>query len=166
MKNRFFSSLVACLMFFSANLFAFAEDIIIDDLHFSAPTIRLAPPGAPVSAGYLTISNHGDQTDRLLSISVDFAEKSEIHEMKMEGDIMKMRPLSEGILIEPGQTITLEPGGLHFMFMKVKEPLRERASKKAVLQFEKAGQIELDFIVQNVARKKMDHSTHKMPKSH
>jgi len=108
---------------------------------------RATPPGAKVAGGYLTIRNDGDRPDRLVGGTADFAGRVEIHEMKMEGEVMKMAPLADGIEIPPGGEILLKPGGLHVMFMGLKRPLAEGEAAAVTLTFERAGAIELPFAV-------------------
>jgi copper(I)-binding protein len=120
------------------------------DLVISAPMAKATPPNAPVSGGYMTITNNGSQSDRLVSVSTPFAPKVEIHEMTMEGDVMKMRPLTGGLEIPAGGSVELKPGGYHVMFMGLTEPLKEGESRKAVLTFEKAGTVEVEFTIQDI----------------
>src|SRR6185312_11383626 len=78
---------------------------------------RATPKAAKVAGGYLTIENRGVQPDRLLSASSGAAAKVEIHQMSMQDGIMTMRPLDDGLAIPPDATVTLAPGGDHFMFI-------------------------------------------------
>jgi periplasmic copper chaperone A len=122
----------------------------VGDLVISAPMAKATPPKAPVSGGYMTITNNGSQSDRLVSVTTPFAPKAEIHEMTMEGDVMKMRPLAGGLEIPAGGSVELKPGGYHIMFMGLTEPLKEGESRKAVLTFEKAGTVEIEFPVMDI----------------
>jgi hypothetical protein len=122
-------------------------EIKAGDLAISAPVIRATPPNAPVSGGFMAISNSGAASDRLISGSADFAGKVEIHEMSMEGDVMKMRPVEGGLEIPAGGSVELKPGGFHVMFMGLKEPMKPGEKRKAKLVFEKAGEVEIEFDV-------------------
>src|SRR5471032_1431700 len=77
------------------------------------PFSRATPGGAKVGAGYMTITNKGAAADRLLSASSPAAEKIQVHEMSMDGGIMKMRELPGGLPIDAGKTVSLAPGGYH-----------------------------------------------------
>lgn len=139
-----------------------AEEIKVGDLILENVRARATLPGAPVAGGYLTITNNGSQSDRLTGGSADFAGKLEVHEMKMENDVMKMRQLKDGIEIPAGGSIELKPGGYHIMFMKLAEQLKEGESRKAVLEFDKAGSVTVDFDVAKLKKmmkhgKKMKH---------
>ena len=109
----------------------------------------------------MVIRNKGGEPDRLVAASVDFAGKTEIHQMAMNDNVMVMRPVAGGLEIPAGGEAELKPGGYHVMFMKLGEQLKEGEMRKVRLTFEKAGEIEVEFKVENVeAMKKMDHSSH------
>jgi len=151
-------ALAITLMTISA---AFAADYRLGTLEIMHLHARATLPGAPVSGGYMVIKNNGDTPDRLVSASVDFAEKTEIHEMAMENDVMKMRELADGLEIPAGVEVVLKPGGNHIMFMKLDGQIKEGEKRKATLTFEKSGSIEVEFTVENISSmKKMDQSNH------
>jgi uncharacterized protein YcnI/copper(I)-binding protein len=126
-------------------------EITIGDLTLTAPFTRATLPNAPVAGGFLTITNTGVEDDRLVSVSVDFAKEGQIHEMAMEGDVMKMRQLADGLVIPAGETVTLEPGGYHLMFMGLTRALTEGETVPVTLTFEKAGEITIDLPVAGAA---------------
>jgi len=128
------------------------ETITVGDLEISAPFIRATPPRAPVSGGYMIIRNTGDADDRLLGGSVDFARKVEVHEMKMDGDVMRMRELENGLVIPAGGEVTLKPGGFHVMFMQLEERMVTGETRTVTLEFERAGTVDLDMPVRDVTR--------------
>lgn len=120
-----------------------AGAIVIDQ-----PWSRATPRGSDVGVGYLTIANTGPEPDRLVSASSPRAGRTEIHEMKMEGGVMKMRPVAGGLEIKPAQKLELKPGGYHVMFMNLHEPFKQGEMLKAQLQFEKAGTLDVEFKVE------------------
>ncbi len=120
---------------------------MLGDLVIENVAARETVPGAKVGGGYLTITNKGSTSDTLISGETDIANELQIHEMKMEGDVMKMRQLEQGIVIEPGATVTLKPGGMHIMFMSLQSPLVKDTRFKATLNFAKSGAIDIDFPV-------------------
>ena len=69
------------------------------------------------SAIHISLSNIGDYAEYLIGAETEICTTVEIHQIRMQGDIMTMRPISEDIEILPGQTICFEPGGLHFMMI-------------------------------------------------
>ena len=119
-------------------------------IEIQAPWSRATPGGADVGAGYLVITNKGTQSDRLLSFATDLAAQPEVHEMTMDGGVMKMRPLPKGLEIPAGASIKLEPGGYHLMLLKLKKPLVQGQRYKATLVFEKAGPVDVEFEVRAI----------------
>jgi periplasmic copper chaperone A len=107
-------------------------------------------PGQPVGGGYLTIENTGAEADRLVSVASAASPDVQIHEMKMEGDVMKMRQLPDGIEIPAGGKVEMKPGGYHLMFVTVFEPFKEGGVVKVRLKFEKAGEVEVALRVEAV----------------
>ncbi|MEP3277134.1 MAG: copper chaperone PCu(A)C [Stappiaceae bacterium] len=151
-------------------LSSYASEFKAGDLTLTDPFSRATPAAAPVAGGFVTISNGGSEPDRLVSGSAPFAGVVEIHQTSMEGDVMKMQKVEDGIVIPAGETVALKPGSYHIMFMKLQEPLKEGETRKATLVFEKAGPVEIEFSVLALGAKgahadhgdakKMDHSAH------
>jgi copper(I)-binding protein len=129
---------------------AWAHDYTTGSLHIEHPWSRATPKGASVGAGYLVIENRGSTVDRFVSVSVsaEIAGRSEIHEMAVVDGVMRMRPLAKGIELAPGMTAKFEPGGLHLMFLDLKRPLEKGDRFNAKLVFEKAGEVEVEFVVE------------------
>ncbi|MEX0589495.1 MAG: copper chaperone PCu(A)C [Xanthobacteraceae bacterium] len=119
-------------------------------LHIAHPWSRATPQGANVGAGYLVIENRGAAADRFISVSVsaEIAGRAEFHEMAVQDDVMRMRPLPRGVEIAPGMAAKFEPGGLHVMFLDLKRPLEKGERFKATLNFEQAGPVEVEFVVE------------------
>jgi len=139
-----------------------AADVTAGSLKISAPWARATPKGANVGGGYMTITNTGTAADHLVGGSTDIARGFEVHEMKMEGGVMKMRPVAGGIEIKPGQTVTLDPSGYHVMFVGLKDQLKQGDHFKATLQFDKVGKVDVDFAIEGIGAK-TGGSDHAMP---
>lgn len=107
---------------------------------------RATPDGAAVAGGYLTITNGGQDADRLVSASSPRAPKMELHEMAMDGNMMTMRAVP-GIDVPAGGTVELKPGGLHLMFMDIPAPFKAGETVPVTLNFEKAGAVETTLVV-------------------
>ena len=120
-------------------------------INISLPFTRATLPNAPVGGGFLTIENEGPEADRLISASSPAADVVQIHEMAMEGDVMKMRQLADGLELPAGQTVVLSPGGFHLMFMGLKQAFVEGETVPVTLVFEKAGTVELALPVLGAA---------------
>lgn len=117
------------------------------DIHVSEAWARAMLPGQPTGGAYLTIRNSGGEPDTLVSVKSPAAQKVEVHSMKMQDDVMVMRPVEGGLEIPAGETVTLEPGGLHLMFMQVEEPLSNSGTVPVTLDFENAGTVSLEVPV-------------------
>ncbi len=76
---------------------------------------------------------------RLVAAASPLAERVEIHEMSMEGSVMKMRALPAGLELPAGKTIELKPGGYHVMLLGLKRPLGAGDTVPMSLTIESAG---------------------------
>lgn len=108
---------------------------------------RATAPRAQVGAGFLTIRNTDARPDRLLSASSPRAAKVEIHTMSMEGGVMRMRPLPDGLEIPARGVATLAPGGNHLMLIGLKAPLKQGERVPATLRFARAGAVQVQLAV-------------------
>ncbi len=149
MKRRHFLVLSSVLVSGSAlsGWPAAAHDYTLGSLKIGHPWTRATPPTAPSGGGYLTVTNSGATADRLVAASSAAAGQVQIHEMKMDGTIMRMRELDNGLEIPPGATVALAPGGFHLMMMGLKAPLKEATRVPVTLTFEKAGKIDIELMV-------------------
>lgn len=75
---------------------------------------------------------------RLVAATSPAAARTEIHEMRMEGDVMRMREIG-GIDLEPGKAVQLAPGGYHLMLLDLAQPARQGERILLVLTFESRG---------------------------
>jgi hypothetical protein len=91
-------------------------------------------------AAYLTVSNSGNKDDVLLEVRSPVAEKVEIHDMTMDGMVMKMRRL-DALPVAAGESVALAPGGKHIMLIGLVEPLSEGMAVPLTLVFERAGEV-------------------------
>src|ERR1700751_3196844 len=112
-----------------------AEDVKAGDLVISQAWTRATPGGAKTGGGFVTIENKGTAPDKLIGASADGAGKIEVHEMVMNEGVMKMRPVERGLVIDPGKTVKLAPGGLHLMMMDLKKPLKQGDKMPVTLEF-------------------------------
>jgi copper(I)-binding protein len=130
-----------------------ADDVKAGDLVISQAWSRATPKGAKTGGGYLAIENKGSAPDRLIGGSADVAGSVQVHEMSMEGGVMKMRPVEQGLTIEPGKTVKLAPGGYHLMMMDLKAPLKQGERVPVTLEFERAGKVTVSLDVQGAGAK-------------
>ena len=135
------------------------REYIIDTLVINKVHTFETPPGAQTAGGYLTITNTGTEDDTLISGTSSFANVTQVHEMKMENNIMKMQHLETGLAIPAGATVELSPGGFHLMFMQLTQPLKDGDSLAAALTFSKAGELPVDFQVVDRRKQEAGHAT-------
>lgn len=141
------SRLLALLILLLAAAPAAAQDYKLGALEIGHPWARATPPTAPTGGGYLSVKNTGTEPDRLVSVSSPAAGVVQVHEMKMEGNVMRMREIDGPLEIKPGETVTLAPGGMHLMMMGLKAPLKQGEKVPLSLVFEKAGKIDVELVV-------------------
>jgi periplasmic copper chaperone A len=142
-----FNSIAMLAAFLCTMQVAVASDIMVMNAMARASLTPMAKSGAV----YFSIMNHGGVDDVLVSISTPVATSAEVHETKMDGDVMKMRALDKPLAITAGSTIKLEPGGFHVMLTGLKAPLKKGEIVALELTFEKAGVMKLDVPVGDVA---------------
>ena len=81
--------------------------------------------------------------DRLIAVKSAIAKRVEMHSMELDQGVMRMRALDGGLVITAGASVTLAPGGLHFMLMGLTTDLAPGTQHEIILVFEKAGEINL-----------------------
>ena len=103
--------------------------------------------GKVTSAVYMTLINEGGAADRLVGAVTEVAEVVEIHRSVMEGDVMKMVPVKEGLEIPAGGRVELRPGGYHMMLIGLKRDLKPGDRFMLRLRFEKSGERQVEVVV-------------------
>ena len=126
---------------------AAAHEYKLGSLDIVEPWARATPLTAQTGGGFVVIANKSTSPDRLITAKSPAANKVEIHEMKMDGNVMRMRELDSGLEIPPGATVQMKPGGIHIMFMGLKAPFAKDAKIPVTLVFEKAGSIDVEMVV-------------------
>jgi copper(I)-binding protein len=106
---------IAALFACAAALPAWAANVSVSDAW-----ARATMPGQKVSAAYMKLTADADV--RLVAASSPAVPRVEVHEMKMDGDVMRMREV-KAIDLPRGKTVSLEPGGLHIMLMNLGKPI-------------------------------------------
>ncbi len=122
---------------------AAAQDYKVGALEITRPWTRATPSTAQSGGGFLTVTNNGTTPDRLIAARSTVSAKVEVHEVRMDGNVMKMRELDKGLEIPAGATVMLKPGGYHLMFMGLKAPFAKDAKVPLTLVFEKAGSLDI-----------------------
>ena len=97
---------------------------------------RATVPGQKASGAFMTLT--AKDRGQLVSVSSPVAGVVEVHEMKMDGDIMKMRAVEGGLDLPAGKAVELKPGGYHVMLMDLKAPLQKDTTIPLNLVFKDA----------------------------
>jgi copper(I)-binding protein len=92
----------------------------------------------------MTLVNQGGEADRLVAAQTEVAQVVELHESKLEGDVMKMQPVEGGIPVPAKGEVELKPGGLHVMLIGLKQSLNEGDRFLVTLEFEKSGPLQVE----------------------
>ena len=130
-----------------------AHEYKIGNLKILHPYIIETPPGAKIAGGYMKIVNMGNQNDHLSLVTIDFAKVAEIHEMKTENNVIKMRKIKGGLEISAKNFTELKHKGYHIMFMNLLKPMIEGETHEGTLYFEKAGNVKVIFAIEKMGFK-------------
>lgn len=157
--HKVMAVLLAAFLGLALSAPAHAHGYEVGELEIGHPWSRETPPGASVGAGYLTVTNNGDRADRLVDADSPAADRVEIHRSIEEDGVSRMEHQDEGVKIPAGEEIAIEPGGYHLMLMGLDEPLSEDERIPVTLEFERAGSVEVELVVEPLAGAD-EHSDH------
>ena len=139
---------------------AFAQNVTVTEA-WARATVQ----GQKATGAFMKIT--AKDNAKLVGVSSPVAGVAEIHEMKMEKDIMKMAALPNGLDLPAGKAVELKPGGYHVMLMDLKAPLAKDTTVPVTLTFQDAkgvkSNVELKVQVGMQApmmqqQKQMDHN--------
>ena len=142
----------------------FALSVTAGDLEIIHPRIPQPAASAKAAGGFMAIVNNGTEADRLIGVESGIAAKNEVHESKVDANGVGTMEHVDAIEIPPGETVKLEHGGYHVMFMGLSGTLTEGERHKATLIFERAGRVEIEFEIDppmgegGMNQSDMDHS--------
>lgn len=107
-----------------------------------------------MTGAYVSLTNEGTETITLSGAEIDRAAKVEVHEMVMGEDGMLMQEIDGGLVIEPGETAILEPGGNHLMILGITEPILAGDLLTMTLTF--AEDSVPDLVIENMVAKPVE----------
>ena len=134
-------------LFFVLNYVSFAHDYSKEDINIDHPIIKVVNLDSKVGAGYIKIVNKSNNEINLVSLEADIAKTQEIHEVVLENDVYKMRPVNNGILIKSKDTLEFKSKSYHFMFFNFNKKLKDNEMLEANLIFDKGLVIPIKFKV-------------------
>lgn len=119
---------------------------------------RPTPNGVYVGGCYVTLISSRD--DRLTAVSSPASPVVEIHEMRMDGDMMTMAALPDGLALPAGETVRLRPGAEHLMLTTLSDPLVEGGVVSLTLSFEHAAEVTVAAAIRHPAEGEAGHGGH------
>jgi periplasmic copper chaperone A len=148
--------LLALLALALAPAAAAADEARIGDLVIQDAWARASIGQVLNSAAYMTVTNRGAETDRLVDAAAPAAARAELHTHLHEQGVVRMRRV-EAIEVAPGEATVLQPGGLHVMVIDLAAPLEAGDRLALTLTFERAGEIDLDLLVRDARGRHHGH---------
>jgi copper(I)-binding protein len=154
----FFLSFLTVVIPFIAS----AETILFSDAY-----VRASSKMAKSAAAFMEIKNTSSQDDRLLDVKSKVAKRVELHtHIKSDDGVMKMRRVDDGFLISGNDTLRLERGGNHIMFMGLSQPFVNGESILITLFFESGGPLDLEIPIKMKEISTIKSHSHSKPHTH
>ena len=144
-SNTLLKALLISTVGFGLAGIAQAQSAKVGSVQIENAYTRSTVPGQMAAGGFMKIENKG-AVDELISASSPVAGEVQLHEMAMEGNVMKMRQVKE-VVVPAGGAVELKPGGMHLMFINIKAPLTAGETVPVKLKFAKAGEVEVKMPV-------------------
>jgi copper(I)-binding protein len=111
----------------------FSHAALAQSVQVQGAWARATVPGQMASGAFMRLTAPTDM--RLKSVTTPVAGVAEVHEMRLDGDVMKMKALPNGLELPAGKTVELKPGGYHIMLMDLKQPLKKDSDIALTLVF-------------------------------
>ncbi|MEX6633980.1 copper chaperone PCu(A)C [Hyphococcus lacteus] len=154
---RFIATILLTLSSATALAHEFTQGGILVEHPWARPTHAKTVPAAV----YFNVVNKGEGPDRLLSVTTTRAKNVEVHKTMIDDkNIARMRPVVDGLTIPAGATVSMETGSYHVMLIGLDAPLKAEERFPVTLTFEKAGEIDVEIVVEDREAAKVDHSNH------
>lgn len=115
-------------------------ELQIGELQIAAPRMRAPVPGMDKTVAYVNLQNRGQVPVVITSANSESVRAIEFHITREEAGMMRMRRMAQ-IEVAPGETVRLEPGGLHLMLFGVKQPLPKRVDVHFEIEGQEGGSV-------------------------
>lgn len=152
-RSRYSLALLACLTA-SASWRAAAADspgpARTDAIRIEDPWIRATAPGQSVAGGFMAVVNTTATEDRLLRASSPLAEEVQMHNTTIDGGVIRMRPMVDGVAIPAGGRVEFKPRALHLMLLGLQTPLTAGANVPVTFEFGRAGKVTASFRIEAI----------------
>jgi len=133
---------------------------VADAVQVEGAYARAMPPGQPNSAAFMVLHNTGSATHALVAAESPVAKVVELHTHTMDGGMMRMRQVDK-IELPAGQSVQLQPGGLHVMLIGLNHPLAPQEQVPLTLIYDDDSRQTVQAPVRKVQAMMMMH--HHMP---
>jgi len=127
-----------------------ASPLAAGPIRFDTPWLRETFAAATTGAGYVVVHNDAKRADILLGGTTAVADRVELHSMSMDGGIMRMRALPDGVAVPARGRAALRSGGQHLMLIGLKRPLKRGEIVEIRLRFAHAGIVPARFRVEAI----------------
>ena len=138
---------------FTAFLLSLSGHLYAQNVDVKDAWVRTSVQGQKATGAFMKFTAQEGST--LVGVASPVAGVAEVHEMKMDGDVMRMRALPNGLALPAGKTVALTPGGYHVMLMDLKATLPKDSTIPLTLTFKNAkgeqSQVELKVPVATTA---------------
>ncbi len=142
-------SLLLAFFFFAFAFPASAEPTRVGNLVIETPWARASIGMSRPAAAYVTIRNEGQTADILTGIETTVSAMPEVHRMEIKDGVSTMGPVGP-LEIPANGSVTLAPGGLHVMLMKLQQPLTKGGQFSMTLIFKNAGRVDVSVPIYSV----------------
>lgn len=122
-----------------------------EPLRIESPVARETLPGQTVGSAYLVIHNDGSVTRRLLSASTPAAREAQLHDMSLRDGVMRMRQITDGVVVPAHGKVVFEPGGMHLMLVGLQSPLITGTRVPLTLRFDRGSALSTSLQVVSIA---------------
>ena len=133
MKSKISPAFVLAAVLWTGH--ALAQNVEVKDA-WARATVQ----GQKASGAFMTLTAKTDTT--LVGVASSVAGVAQVHEMKMDGNVMQMRALPDGLRLSAGKAVALKPGSFHLMLMDLKVPLQKDTTIAVTLSFKDAKGVE------------------------
>ena len=140
-----------------------AAEGAVAPVQISGAWARASVQGQQATGAFMQLTAQEDL--RLIGVETPVAAQGEVHEMRMEGDVMRMRQI-EGLDLPKGKTVVLKPGSYHLMFQQLKAPLQDGSQVPVKLLFQDAKGAASSVELQVPVKRMAPPAGHAMPAGH
>lgn len=140
MQTNLFRQLIIAATFIGTAAYAqTTTSAHVPDIEIKNAWVRVAVPGQSATGAFMQIT--AKEENQLIQASSPVAAITEVHEMAIENDIMKMRAIP-ALTLPAGRTVELKPGSYHIMLLDLKQPLAKDQQVPLTLTFKNASGVE------------------------